>query len=97
MKHFARGLAWQPPAPTSPARAPSPNAPRTLLVGRFLTDYYRLVAEWADWATALVRQWPDDPRDAVADPRQQAETARRADWPGRLADAPGTDEGPSQS
>ncbi|MEU6181828.1 PadR family transcriptional regulator [Streptomyces coeruleorubidus] len=57
------------------------RAAQTLLVGRFLTDYYRLVAEWADWATAIVRQWPYDPREAMADPRQQAETARRAEWP----------------
>ncbi|MFI9822029.1 hypothetical protein ACIHFC_16400 [Streptomyces sp. NPDC052013] len=38
------------------------RAAQTLLVGRFLTDYYRLVAEWADWAAGLVERWPDDPR-----------------------------------
>jgi DNA-binding PadR family transcriptional regulator len=67
-------------------QAPFPErAAQTLPVGRFLTEYYRLVAEWADWATALVGQWPDDPRDAVADPRRQAETARRAAPPTRSA------------
>ncbi|MGY1633760.1 PadR family transcriptional regulator [Geodermatophilus sp. SYSU D01186] len=51
-----------------------------LLVGRFLTDFYRLVADWADWATTQVEQWPDDPAGASADGAQQTETARRARW-----------------
>ncbi|MGY1636273.1 PadR family transcriptional regulator [Geodermatophilus sp. SYSU D00742] len=51
-----------------------------LLVGRFLTDFYRLVAEWADWATAQVEQWPDEPARATADVAQVTETARRAQW-----------------
>ncbi|MFI7020244.1 PadR family transcriptional regulator [Streptomyces sp. NPDC050164] len=42
--------------------APFPErAAQNTLVGRFLTDYYRLVATWADWATTLVQDWPDDP------------------------------------
>ncbi|MCU7821066.1 PadR family transcriptional regulator [Kitasatospora sp. DSM 101779] len=56
------------------------RAAQTLLVGRFLTDYYRLVADWADWAAAAVEQWPDEPRDAAADPDELTETARRAAW-----------------
>ncbi len=32
----------------------------TLLLGAFLTDFYALVADWADWATAEVESWPDD-------------------------------------
>ncbi|MEW1908518.1 PadR family transcriptional regulator [Kitasatospora sp. NPDC085895] len=56
------------------------RAAQTLLVGRFLTDYYRLVADWAEWAAAVVDRWPDDPRDAAADPDELAETARRAAW-----------------
>ncbi|MXM66455.1 PadR family transcriptional regulator [Streptomyces sp. HUCO-GS316] len=56
------------------------RAAQTLLVGRFLTDYYRLVAEWADWAATVVEQWPDEPRDATADPDELAETVRRAAW-----------------
>ncbi|MCT7351535.1 PadR family transcriptional regulator [Streptomyces sp. 15-116A] len=56
------------------------RAAQTLLVGRFLTDYYRLVAEWADWAAGCVEQWPDDPHEAVADPEELAETIRRAEW-----------------
>lgn len=56
------------------------RAAQTQLVGRFLTDYYRLVATWADWATALVQQWPDNPADAAPDPTEMAETLRRANW-----------------
>ncbi|MGK5111763.1 MULTISPECIES: PadR family transcriptional regulator [unclassified Geodermatophilus] len=54
--------------------------PEQMLVGRFLTDFYRLVADWADWATALVEQWPEDAARAEADRAQVAETAARADW-----------------
>lgn len=32
----------------------------TLLMGAFLTDFYALVAQWADWAAAEVENWPDD-------------------------------------
>lgn len=56
------------------------RAAQTLLVGRFLTDYYRLVAEWADWATTVVEQWPDEPQAAAADLHELAETVRRAAW-----------------
>ncbi len=56
------------------------RAAQTLLVGRFLTDYYRMVAEWADWATAQVEQWPDDPAAAVPDPTAQRESLERARW-----------------
>ncbi|MEU2629772.1 helix-turn-helix transcriptional regulator [Kitasatospora sp. NPDC007106] len=56
------------------------RAAQTMLVGRFLTDYYRLVAEWADWAAAAVERWPEEPRDATADPDQLTETVRRAGW-----------------
>ncbi|MFE1873345.1 PadR family transcriptional regulator [Streptomyces sp. NPDC059496] len=62
-------------------RAPfQQRAAQTALVGRFLTDYYRLVATWAEWAEAVVRQWPDDPADATPDPSEIAETLRRASW-----------------
>ncbi|MFB6517636.1 helix-turn-helix transcriptional regulator [Streptomyces sp. NPDC056401] len=66
--------------------APFPErAAQTLLVGRFLTDYYRLVATWAEWATAIVEQWPDDPADAAPDPEELAEVLRRASWSARSA------------
>jgi len=37
------------------------------LAGRFLTDFYVMVAHWVDWASQLVDTWPDDVRDASFD------------------------------
>jgi PadR family transcriptional regulator AphA len=34
------------------------------LAGRFLTDFYVMVAHWVDWASPLVDHWPDDVRSA---------------------------------
>jgi hypothetical protein len=51
-----------------------------LLGGGFLTEYYRLVAEWADWATGIVEQWPDDPGQAVPDAEVLARIVRRGAW-----------------
>jgi PadR family transcriptional regulator, regulatory protein AphA len=48
------------------------------LTSRFLTDFYLLVADWANWAAGIVAAWPDDPRQARADPAVLAETLRRA-------------------
>ncbi|MGN6578230.1 MAG: PadR family transcriptional regulator [Nocardioides sp.] len=56
------------------------HAAQNLLVGGFLTELYRLVAQWADWATALAQQWPDDPGAAVPDRAAQAHVVRRAEW-----------------
>lgn len=51
-----------------------------VLSGGFLTEYYRLVAEWADWATGIVEQWPDDPAEAEPDPAALRRVVRRASW-----------------
>ena len=56
------------------------RAAQTLLVGRFVTDFYKLVAEWSQWATALVEQWPDKPSEAVPDVAAQRESLDRATW-----------------
>lgn len=56
------------------------HAAHNILVGAFLTEHYRMVAEWSDWATALVEAWPDEPAQAVPDPRALAEVVRRASW-----------------
>jgi PadR family transcriptional regulator AphA len=56
------------------------RAAQTMLVGRFVTEFYRMVAEWSDWASALVEAWPDDVAAAVPDPEALAETVRRASW-----------------
>jgi PadR family transcriptional regulator AphA len=49
------------------------------LGGRFLTDFYAMVARWAEWATGVVADWPDDPGRAVADPAELAEALRVAE------------------
>jgi hypothetical protein len=49
------------------------------LASRFMTDFYALVADWAIWAQARVAAWPDNPREARADPGVAAETLRRAE------------------
>lgn len=56
------------------------RAAQHMLAGAFLTDLYLLVARWADWATAQVEQWPDDPAQAVPDRAAYEEIVRRADW-----------------
>jgi PadR family transcriptional regulator AphA len=69
------GRAYEAGAGPFPARAA-----QLLLAGRFFTDFYRMVAEWADWASAQVEAWPDDPHEAVPDAAAFAETVRRAEW-----------------
>jgi PadR family transcriptional regulator, regulatory protein AphA len=56
------------------------RAAQTLVVGRFLTEFYRLVAEWSEWASAVVEQWPEDPSAAVPDSAAQRATLERARW-----------------
>ncbi len=51
-----------------------------MLAGAFLTDFYALVARWADWATDVVSDWPEDPAEAVPDPAALADIERRAQW-----------------
>jgi DNA-binding PadR family transcriptional regulator len=51
--------------------------PELELTGRFLTDFYLLVLDWAEWAAGVVATWSDDPRNA-RDPQILAETAERA-------------------
>lgn len=51
-----------------------------LLGGGFLTEYYRLVAEWADWAAGIVEQWPDDPGQALPDESALQRVVRRGAW-----------------
>lgn len=53
---------------------------QNMLVGGFLTELYRMVAEWSEWATAQVEQWPEDPSAAVPDMAAHAEVVRRATW-----------------
>jgi DNA-binding PadR family transcriptional regulator len=56
------------------------RAPHTMLAGAFLTDFYALVARWADWAEDQVEHWADDPEQRVADPAQLHAILERASW-----------------
>jgi PadR family transcriptional regulator AphA len=56
------------------------RAAQNVLAGAFLTDFCALVARWADWATAEVEQWPDDPSQAAPDPAGMTAIVERADW-----------------
>lgn len=56
------------------------RAAQNQLTGRFLTDFYAMVAQWAEWASDQVGEWPENPRDAVPDREAMEETARRAEW-----------------
>lgn len=56
-----------------------------VLTGRFLDDYVEMVDRWATWAEGMVTDWPDDPRRAVPDRAELADTvgqaaARLARW-----------------
>lgn len=47
------------------AQGPFPERLAVTSVGaRFLVDFYDLVDQWALWATAVVKDWPDDPSQA---------------------------------
>jgi DNA-binding PadR family transcriptional regulator len=65
------------------------------LGGRFLTDFYTTVAEWARWAISVVETWPDDPTDAEPDPAIMQEIVRRAEALARRT-GPDTDLAPQQ-
>jgi DNA-binding PadR family transcriptional regulator len=49
------------------------------LGGMFLTEFYVMVDRWAQWATAVVQTWPEDPRQALVDPDVQARAVRLAE------------------
>jgi DNA-binding PadR family transcriptional regulator len=49
------------------------------LGGVFLTDFYVMVADWAEWAISVVETWPDDVLDAPFDPKVQRAAIRRAE------------------
>jgi len=49
------------------------------LAGRFLTDFYVTVAEWVEWASDLVEDWPDDVTQAPFDVAAAEEGVRLAE------------------
>lgn len=52
----------------------------TLLFGAFLTDFYALVASWADWAEDEVAGWPEDIASHRIPPERTRELLERARW-----------------
>jgi DNA-binding PadR family transcriptional regulator len=59
------------------------RAALNLIGGRFLTDFYAMVADWTLWATKIVEAWPDDPRGVPLDLAEQRASLRVAE---RIAD-----------
>jgi DNA-binding PadR family transcriptional regulator len=49
------------------------------LPGRFLTEYYAMVAGWVHWASEVVDRWPDDVRQAPFDTEAADEGVRLAE------------------
>lgn len=47
------------------------------VVGRFHGDFADMVNAWADWATATIDEWPDDPSAATPDVEVWKKFARR--------------------
>lgn len=56
------------------------RAAQDMIAGAFFTDFYAMVARWADWATEQIESWPDAPADAMADPAALKDVLRRAQW-----------------
>ena len=63
------------------------RAAPTLLVGAFLTDFYKLVADWADWAVAEVEGWPDDIGSHRITSEKTRQVLARARWSEKDTDA----------
>jgi PadR family transcriptional regulator AphA len=58
------------------------------LGGRFLTDFYAMVARWVDWATEVVEGWPEDVGDAPFDVEAAEEAVRLAESISTVLHAP---------
>jgi PadR family transcriptional regulator, regulatory protein AphA len=52
----------------------------TLLLGAFLTDFYALIAQWADWAADEVASWPEDIATHRIEQDRTREVLDRARW-----------------
>jgi DNA-binding PadR family transcriptional regulator len=57
------------------------------LPGRFLTDFYVMVAGWVQWAGEMVERWPDDVTRAPFDTAAAAEAVELAESISRLLGA----------
>ena len=50
-----------------------------MVVSRFLLDFYELVYRWAEWASGVVDEWPNDVRRAEPDLSVLEDIVRRGD------------------
>jgi PadR family transcriptional regulator AphA len=57
------------------------------LAGRFLTDFYVMVAHWATWASEVVDSWPEDVREAPFDTGAAEESVRLAESVARIVES----------
>lgn len=57
------------------------------LPGRFLTDFYVMVARWVQWADEMVESWPDDVTEAPFDVAAAEEGVRLAESIVEMLDA----------
>jgi DNA-binding PadR family transcriptional regulator len=63
--------------------------PWIILAGTFLDEYVEALERWADWAAAIVEDWPEDVREANASWDALEEMARRSEDRVRRAAARG--------
>ncbi len=63
------------------------------LGGRFLTDFYVMVAEWVDWATSIVEDWSQDVREAELNLDAQREAVRLAEGINAILQRTASEEG----
>jgi PadR family transcriptional regulator, regulatory protein AphA len=57
--------------------------PWLLLVGQFLVDFHLMVEHWAEWASGIVEEWPDDVSSAQPDWQALEQQAAAAKARGR--------------
>lgn len=60
------------------------------LPGRFLTDYYVMIARWVEWASQIIETWPDDVTEAPFDAAAAEEAVRLAESIPATLDSPRT-------
>ena len=64
------------------------------LGGRFLADFYVMVARWVDWASHHVEEWPDDVRAAPFDVVTAEEGVRLTESVAQILGAAALDASP---
>jgi DNA-binding PadR family transcriptional regulator len=60
------------------------------LPGRFLTEFYVMVAQWVEWASRVVETWPDDVTNAPFDIAAAEESVRLAESIEAMLASPGS-------